>query len=102
VQNVLPNLSVMFAGGPAANAQELLARNSFEQVINSCLRDFTMTIIDTPPANSCADALRIASVAGYSLIVSRRHKGVVGDAKVLANQLTASHSTVIGAVMNDG
>jgi hypothetical protein len=34
--------------------------------------------------------------------VSRRHKGVVGDAKVLANQLTAAHSTVIGAVMNDG
>jgi capsular exopolysaccharide synthesis family protein len=102
VQNILPNLSVMVAGGPAQNAQELLARTSFEHVINSCLRDFTMTIIDTPPANSCADALRVASVAGYSLIVSRRHKGVVGDAKVLANQLTASHSKVIGVVMNDG
>lgn len=103
VQNdVLPNLSIMFAGGMALNAQELLARNSFEQLINACLRDFTMTIIDTPPANSCADALRLASVAGYSLIVSRRNRGLVSDAKVLAAQLRANHSTVIGAVMNDG
>jgi capsular exopolysaccharide synthesis family protein len=103
VQNdVLPNLSIMFAGGHAHNAQELLARGSFEQMINACLRDFTMTIIDTPPANSCADPLRLASVAGYSLIVSRRHKGLVGDAKTLAAQLSANHSTLLGVVMNDG
>lgn len=102
VQNdVLPNLSIMFAGAAAHNAQELLARGAFEQIINSCLRDFTMTIIDTAPANSCADALRIASVAGYSLIVSRRHRGLVGDAKTLAGQLRANHSTVLGAVMNE-
>ena len=103
VQNeVLPNLSVMFAGGTAANAQELLARASFEQMMNSCLRDFTMTIIDTPPANGCADGLRLASVAGYSLIVSRRHKGLVADVKTLAGQLRANHSTLLGTVMNEG
>lgn len=101
-ENVLPNFSVMFSGGPAPNAQELLARGSFEQVINACMRDFTMTIIDTPPANSCADCRRIASVAGYSLIVSRRHKGLVEDVKTLAGQLRAAHSTVIGTVLNDG
>jgi len=100
--DVLPNLSVMFAGGAAHNAQELLARGAFEQMINACLRDFTMTILDTPPANSCADALRLASVAGYSLIVSRRNRGLVSDAKVLAGQLRANHSTLLGAVMNDG
>jgi len=101
-ENVLPNFSVMFSGGAAANAQELLARASFEQVINACMRDFTMTIIDTPPANSCADCRLIASVAGYSLIVSRRHKGLVEDVKTLAGQLRAAHSTVIGTVLNDG
>jgi capsular exopolysaccharide synthesis family protein len=101
-ENVQPNFSVMFAGGAAPNAQELLARSSFEQVINACMRDFTMTIIDTPPANSCADCRRIASVAGYSLIVSRRHKGLVEDVKTLASQLREAHSNVIGTVMNDG
>ncbi len=101
-ENIQPNFSVMFAGGAALNAQELLARTSFEQVVNTCMRDFTMTIIDTPPANSCADCRRIASVGGYSLIVTRRHKGLVEDVKTLASQLRATHSTVIGAVMNDG
>jgi protein-tyrosine kinase len=101
-EDILPNFSVMFSGGSALNAQELLARASFEQVVKTCMRDFTMTIIDTPPANSCADFQRIASVAGYSLIVSRRHKGLVEDVKTLANQLRAAHSTVIGTVLNDG
>jgi capsular exopolysaccharide synthesis family protein len=101
-EHVQPNFSVMFAGGAALNAQELLTRASFDQVINACMRDFTMTIIDTPPANSCADCRRIASVAGYSLIVSRRHKGLVEDVKTLASQLREAHSNVIGTVMNDG
>jgi capsular exopolysaccharide synthesis family protein len=99
--DILPNMSVLYSGGAAPNAQELLARSSFEQVINSCLRDYEMTIIDTPPANSCADGRRIASVAAYSLIVSRRHKGLVSDVKTLAAQLRADHSTVIGTVLND-
>ncbi|HEY2358314.1 MAG TPA: CpsD/CapB family tyrosine-protein kinase [Phenylobacterium sp.] len=99
--DILPNMSVLFSGGAAPNAQELLARSTFEQVINSCLRDYEMTIIDTPPANSCADGRRIASVAAYSLIVSRRHKGLVSDVKTLAGQLRADHSTVIGTVLND-
>jgi capsular exopolysaccharide synthesis family protein len=101
-EDIQPNFSVMFAGGATLNAQELLARPAFEQVVNMCMRDYEMTIIDTPPANSCADCRRIASVAGYSLIVSRRHKGLVEDVKVLANQLREAHSNVIGAVMTDG
>ena len=39
-----------------------------------CLRDFDATIVDTPPANTCADARRISTVVGYSLIVTRRNK----------------------------
>jgi capsular exopolysaccharide synthesis family protein len=101
-EDILPNFSVIFSGGAALNAQELLARGSFEQVIKTCMRDFTMTIIDTPPGNSCADCRRIASVAGYSMIVTRRHKGLVEDVKTLAGQLRAAHSTVIGTVLNDG
>lgn len=101
-EDILPHFSVLFSGGSAPNAQELLASAGFEQVINNCMRDHTMTIIDTPPANSCADCRRIATVAGYAMIVSRRNKGLVEDVKTLAGQLRAAHATVIGAVMNDG
>ncbi|HEX5378164.1 MAG TPA: CpsD/CapB family tyrosine-protein kinase, partial [Phenylobacterium sp.] len=43
---VLPNLSVMYAGGVPGNPQELLARDRFETLMNVCLRDFDLTIMD--------------------------------------------------------
>jgi len=100
--DVLPNLSVMYAGGPAPNAQELLSRDWFEVVMRACLRDFDITIIDTPPANSCADGERISTIVGYSLVVARRNKSMVRDVKLLIDQLRIDHATVIGTVLNNG
>lgn len=99
--DVLPSLSVMFAGGSAPNAQELLANDHFHYLMNSCLRDFDATIVDTPPANSCSDARRISNVVSYSLIVARRNKSFVNDIKILAEQLRGDRATVIGTVLND-
>lgn len=98
---VLPNLSVMFAGGAAANAQELLAAERFRALMDFCLRDFDATIIDTPPANTCSDARRIASVAGYCVIVARRHKTFVEDVKILTSQMQGDHARVVGTVLNE-
>jgi capsular exopolysaccharide synthesis family protein len=98
---VLPNLSVMFAGGQAPNAQELLASGRFKTMMDACLRDFDATIIDTPPANSCSDVNRICNVVSYCLIVARRDKTYVNDVKLLASQLKADHAEVIGSVLND-
>jgi Mrp family chromosome partitioning ATPase len=61
-----------------------------------------MTIIDTPPANTCADARRISTVVGYSLIVTRRHHTFVDDVRTLASQLEADRAKVVGTVLNEG
>jgi capsular exopolysaccharide synthesis family protein len=98
--NVLPNLSVIYAGGAAANAQELLAGDRFKRLMDFCLRDFDATLIDTPPANSSADARRIGNVVGYGLIVARRDKTFVEDVKILTAQLQADNARVIGTVLN--
>jgi protein-tyrosine kinase len=98
--DVLPNLSVMYAGAAAANAQELLARDWFEDVMNHCMRDHEFTIIDTPPANICADARRISHIAGYSLVVARRNKSLVADVRTLVEQLIDDQVRVIGTLMN--
>lgn len=98
--DVLPNLSVMYAGAAAGHAQELLARDWFEEVMNHCMRDHEFTIIDTPPANICADARRISHVAGYSLVVARRNKSLVADVRTLVEQLLDDHVRVIGTLMN--
>jgi capsular exopolysaccharide synthesis family protein len=100
--DVLPGLSVMYAGGPVANAQELLSGDRFETVMNACLRDFDITLVDTPPANLCADVERISTVVGYSLVVARKNRTMVRDVKVLIDQLRTDHANVVGTVLNNG
>jgi protein-tyrosine kinase len=99
--DVAPNLSVMYAGGVAANPQELLASHRFKDLMEFCLRDFEATIVDTPPANSCSDARRVSTVVGYSLIVARINKSYVDDLKTLAGQLQDDHVRVVGTVLNE-
>lgn len=99
--DVLPNLSVMYAGAVAPDAQELLAKDRFEDVLNNCLRTYDATIVDTAPANASADALRVSNVVGYSLIVARKHVTRVSDIKTLASQLQANRAKLVGTVLNE-
>lgn len=99
--DALPNLSIMYAGGAAANAQELLSKDRFVGVMQTCLRTYDATIIDTAPANSSADGLRVANVVGYSLLVARKHVTLVSDIKVFAAQLHANRAKLIGTVLNE-
>jgi capsular exopolysaccharide synthesis family protein len=99
--DVLPNLSVMYAGGLASNPQELLAGHRFKDLMEFCLRDFEATIVDTPAANSCSDARRVSTVVGYSLLVARVDKSYVDDLKTLAAQLQGDHARIVGTVLNE-
>lgn len=99
-ENVLPNLDVLGAGAPDASAHELLASEKFPDIINTCVRDYDITIIDTPPANSCADGLRIGTITGYGLIVVRKNHTLVSDVQVLADQLRLERARAIGTVLN--
>lgn len=97
---VLPNLDVLTAGDPDRTAHELLAGDGFPDLINVCMRDYDLTILDTPPANSCADALRISTVVGFSLIVVRKQRTLVSDVRVLTDQLKKERARSIGTVLN--
>jgi capsular exopolysaccharide synthesis family protein len=99
--DILPNLSVMFSGGVAANRQELLAGSRFKDLMEFCLRDYGATIVDTPAANTCSDARRVGMVVGYSLLVARVNKSYVDDLKTLAAQLRDDHVRVVGTVLNE-
>jgi capsular exopolysaccharide synthesis family protein len=101
VQNaVITNLSVIYSGGPAADALEKLSGPRFQPLMDMCIRDFDVCIVDTPPANRYADALRITAVAGYGLIVLRKHVSFVQDVDTLTAQIGATGARVIGAVLN--
>lgn len=98
---VLPELSIMYAGGQAANPQELLAGERFQELMDICMRDFDVTIVDTPPANRSADVRRISNVVGYSLVVARRNKSLVDDVRTLVSELQADHAVIVGTVLNE-
>jgi capsular exopolysaccharide synthesis family protein len=97
--DVMPNLSIIYAGGRSERAQDLLATPRFHQLVDVCLREFDVTIVDTPPSNSSADSRRVATVVGYSLLVVGNNKTFVSDVKLLADDLTADGSVVIGSVL---
>ena len=98
--DVFPRLSVFYAGAPAANAHELLSREWFEDVMSHCLREYDMTIVDTPPANTSADVRRISNLAGYGMVVARKNKSMIGDVRTLVEQMLDDHVRVIGTLMN--
>lgn len=101
IPNVLPNLSVIPAGPPVGRPQELLSSARFSAGVDILLREYDVAIFDTPAANENADALTVAGLVGYALIVARRDHGFTKDASALAKQLAASRSVVIGSVLND-
>lgn len=96
---VLPNLSILYAGGPAARPAELLSSLRFQQLVDLCAREFDIVIADTPPSNSAADCRRVASVFGYAMVVAGRNRTFVNDVKVLVEELQADNVTVIGSVL---
>ncbi|WP_414902742.1 CpsD/CapB family tyrosine-protein kinase [Sphingomonas flavalba] len=98
---VLPNLSVLPAGNRPTNPQELLSSDRFRTLVDQLLRQFQLTILDTTPANTCTDAQRVATVAGYSAIVARKHQTHYSDIQTLARLLRADRSAVVGTVLND-
>jgi protein-tyrosine kinase len=97
----IADLSVMYAGEGVANPQELLGGERFPMLMENCMREFDITIVDTPPANRYADARRIGSVVGHSLVVARRDVTLVEDLKTLIAELNVDHAHVVGTVLNE-
>lgn len=98
---LIPNLTVLYSGGVTPNAQELLGGAPFRSLVERCLRDFEMTIFDTPPLSECADALRISSMIGYTLVVARTNVSRSRDLAELVHQLQEDGARVVGTVLNE-
>lgn len=98
--NVVPGLSLLYAGGAADDADQLLGGARFSGHLQACLRDYDFTLIDTPPADRFSDALTIGAATGYGLIIARRNLSYVDDVTELARQLEESNVTIAGYLFN--
>jgi len=97
---VLPNLSLIYSGGPAEDAQELLTSPTFRSLLSECMRNYDCTLLDTPATNRAADALLAGNAVAYALIVARRGVTYAEDIETLRLELAKDHVTVVGAILN--
>lgn len=67
----LDNLSLLQAGPPVPNPQELLGRPRFRQMLDELEPGYGAIVIDTPPAATVSDAQLVARRAGAAILVAR-------------------------------
>ena len=101
IHPVLPSLSVIFSGGKANDAAQLLASDRLEDLFRLCVRDYDLTIVDTAPANKYADGRLVASLIRYAMIVVRRDHSFVADLKTVVAEMESDSVQVIGNFLND-
>jgi protein-tyrosine kinase len=96
----VPGLWLLPAGAVPPNPQELLARPGFQRLITALRSSYEVIIIDTPAAQSCADAGTIAARAGAALLVACRDRSSVSRLSALSEDLHQFGITIVGAVLN--
>lgn len=98
--NQIANLWLLTAGPIPPNPQELLARPSFYNLLQSFQQQFDVVLIDTPGFDIGADAEVIASRARGALVVARKDIARARVARQLQQDLAGSGVTLCGAVLN--
>jgi protein-tyrosine kinase len=99
--DTLQDLSVLPAGAIPPNPQELLGRHDFSKLLQSLGEDFSVIIIDTPAASTCADAHTVAVRAGAALVVARQDRSSMPQLVQLTNGLREFGVALVGSVLND-
>lgn len=97
---VLPNLSILYSGGVADDAHDLLSSNRLALLFDDSVRTFDLTIVDCPPAANYSDARRIASLLRHAAIVARRDHSLAHDIRTLVEELRSDRVNVVGTVLN--
>jgi capsular exopolysaccharide synthesis family protein len=98
---IVNNLWFTPSGAKPDDPQELLSTRRFESFMNISMRQFDLVLVDTPPANNYADAQRIASVAGYAILVCRKNKTYTSDVVEVSRQMMNDGICMVGSVLND-
>lgn len=98
-RQIRPNLSVLFAGGVAAQGHDLVAQRRFKHVLDDCMRSFDLTIVDVPASSS--DARQIAMTVRHAMLVTRRHVTLLADVKRALAELASDRVKVAGTFLTD-
>jgi chain length determinant protein tyrosine kinase EpsG len=93
-------LSLLPAGVPPPNPQELLSRSALGAFLREMGSEFDVILFDTPPARFYADALNVAFRAGNAMLLVRKNHTRLADTTGLVRELSDTGVRVVGTVLN--
>lgn len=96
----LPNLSLLPAGAPPPNPQELLSKPILVDLLDEMTKKFDLILIDTSAAKNHSDAKSVAFRARNSLVLARKNHTRVEDTNKMLRELKDTGTHVVGTVLN--
>jgi protein-tyrosine kinase len=96
--NATPNLSVLPAGRPSADALSGLASDRMKQILDDARARFDWVVIDTPPVMLLSDAKLLAEMADAVVLVIRAGSTPIGLIQRAVESL--DRRRIVGVVLN--
>lgn len=93
-------LSLLPAGAPPPNPQELLSRPALGALLQEMSTEFDVILLDTPPAKRYADAQSVAFCAGSVVMLARKDHTRLADTSSVIRELSDTGVRVVGTVFN--
>src|SRR5712664_2436305 len=93
-------LSLLPAGAPPPNPQELLSRSELGVFLQEMWTEFDVILFDTPPAKLYADAQNVAFRAGSVMMLARKDHTRLADTTGVIRELSDTGVRVVGTVFN--
>src|SRR5258708_25350759 len=93
-------LSLLPAGAPPPNPQELLSRPALGIFLQEMWTEFDIILFDTPPAKLYADAQHVAFRPGNVMMLSRQDPTRPADTTSVVRHLGDTGVRVVGTVFN--
>ena len=93
-------LSLLPAGAPPPNPQELLSRPMLANLLRELELKFDLILIDTSAAQVFSDSRSVAFRAGNALVLARKNHTRIETSNSMIRELTDTGTRVVGTVIN--
>ncbi len=97
----LRGLSVLPAGTPVPNPQELLSQPEMAQLIHTLGEQHDLLVFDAPAASQCSDGLHVATQCGTAVLLAQRDVSSLPRLLQLSQGLRDLGVRVVGTVLRE-
>ncbi len=94
------NLDVITAGATPPNPSELLASETFGQLLQTLAADYDYIIVDTPPVNVVSDALPVIKKSDGVVLMVRSGMATYPELDKAVQHLQMIDAKILGLVLN--